>query len=224
MGEITESSPLISNGSKASKKKDDIHSILANMRNLMQDTHDSRVNFSYSWRQDQLTRLEKMVKVHWEEILEALYKDLGKVRVEAACYEMGTLVTELEYFKSLMQPQDKGSLLLIAPAFSKVTPLPRNGPAVLVIGPSNYPISISLLAVAGSLAAGNPTILKPSELCPASAALLAKYVPMYFDSSAFQVVVGGVPETTALLELEWGLIHFTGSERVGKVSACFFMA
>lgn len=222
MGKITESSPLISKGGKAGEKGGDIHSILANMRNLMQETHDSRVNFSYSWRQHQLAQLEKMVNEHWEEMLEALNKDLGKVRVEAACYELGILGVEFNYFKShlksLMQPQDKPSPLLFAPAFSKVTPLPRNGPAVLVIGPSNYPISISLLAVVGSFAGGNPTVLKPSELCPASAALLAKYVPVYFDPSAFQVVEGGVPETTALLDLEWGLIHFTGSERVGKVS------
>jgi acyl-CoA reductase-like NAD-dependent aldehyde dehydrogenase len=224
MGKITEASPLISNGSKASEKEGDIHSYLANMRNLMQEMHDSRVNFSYAWRIDQLTRLENMVKEHWEEILDALNQDLGKVRVVAACFEMGSFGAEVDYFKSnlksLMKPQHKTSLVHMAPAFSKLTPLPRNGPAVLVIGPSNYPISISLMAVAGSLASGNPTVLKPSELCPASAALLAKYVPLYFDSSAFQVVKGGVPETTALLELEWGMIHFTGSERVGKVSTC----
>lgn len=63
------------------------------------------------------------------------------------------------------------------------------------------------------------TVLKPSELCPASAKLLAKCIPDYFEASALQVVEGGVPETTALLEYEWGLIHFTGSERVGTIVA-----
>jgi acyl-CoA reductase-like NAD-dependent aldehyde dehydrogenase len=95
--------------------------------------------------------------------------------------------------------------------------MPLNGPAVLVIGPSNYPISISLMAVAGSLSAGNPTLLKPSELCPTSSKLLAKYVAEYFDPNVLQVIEGSVPETTALLEQDWGLIHFTGSERVGRV-------
>ena len=60
-------------------------------------------------------------------------------------------------------------------------------------------------------------MLKPSELCPASAALLSKLAKEYFDPSVLQVIEGGIPETTALLEQDWGMIHFTGSERVGKV-------
>ena len=42
-------------------------------------------------------------------------------------------------------------------------------------------------------------------------------IPEYFEPNALQVVCGGVPETTALLDCDWGTIHFTGSERVGKV-------
>lgn len=33
----------------------------------------------------------------------------------------------------------------------------------------------------------------------------------------FQVVEGGVEETTNLLKQHWGMIHFTGSERVGRI-------
>jgi len=62
-------------------------------------------------------------------------------------------------------------------------------------------------------------VLKPSELCPASAKLLSKCIPEYFEASALQVVEGGIPETTALLAQDWGLIHFTGSERVGRIVA-----
>ena len=63
------------------------------------------------------------------------------------------------------------------------------------------------------------TVLKPSELCPASSKVLAKYIPHYFEASALQVVEGSIPETTALLQQPWGLIHFTGSERVGTIVA-----
>lgn len=33
------------------------------------------------------------------------------------------------------------------------------------------------------------------------------------------MVNGAIPEASALLQLEWGLIFFTGSERVGKIIA-----
>ena len=62
-------------------------------------------------------------------------------------------------------------------------------------------------------------VLKPSELCPASSKVLATYIPQYFEASALQVVEGSIPETTALLKQSWGLIHFTGSERVGTIVA-----
>ena len=218
----SEESPLLAtaNGGSTSTDKD-VHSRISDIRKLMQGTHDSGENFTFEWRIAQLTKLETMVHDHFEEMLDALYKDLGKGRVEAAAFELGALLDELVYLKKnlkrFMKPQDRPSPSLLIPAFSKITPMPLNGPAVLVIGPSNYPISISLMAVAGSLSAGNPTLLKPSELCPTSSKLLAKYVAEYFNPNVFQVIEGSVPETTALLEQDWGLIHFTGSERVGRV-------
>lgn len=215
--------PLVD--SKRNKHDDstpkDIHARIADIRQLMQGMHSSRENFSYEWRMDQLNRLEKMFRNHHEEMIQALREDLGKVWMEAAIFELMALETEILYLKKhlrrLMQPEDRPSPALLIPAFSKLTPMPKKGPAVLVIGPSNYPISITLMALAGSIAAGNPTVIKPSELCPSASKLLAKYIPEYFEPNACQVVLGSIPETTALLEYDWGLIHFTGSERVGKV-------
>ena len=39
-------------------------------------------------------------------------------------------------------------------------------------------------------------LLKPSELAPAFAALVAELVPKYLDPDVVQVVNGAVPETT----------------------------
>jgi acyl-CoA reductase-like NAD-dependent aldehyde dehydrogenase len=118
-----------------------------------------------------------------------------------------------------MAPKHVPSPGFLLPAFSTITPRPKTGPACLVIGPSNYPFSLSLQPVAGSLAAGNPTVLKPSELTKAISALMHRLVTEYFDPSVFSVVLGGIPETTALLQESWGLIFFTGSETVGKIVA-----
>jgi acyl-CoA reductase-like NAD-dependent aldehyde dehydrogenase len=61
--------------------------------------------------------------------------------------------------------------------------------------------------------------LSLSELASATSALLHRLVTEYFDPSAVSVVLGGIPETTALLQESWGLIFFTGSQRVGKIVA-----
>ena len=76
-----------------------------------------------------------------------------------------------------MKPIDAGSPLLLAPAFLETRFEPRG--VSLVIGPFNYPITLTLGPVISALAAGNPTVIKPSELCPATAMLLERLVPMY---------------------------------------------
>ena len=49
---------------------------------------------------------------------------------------------------------------------------------------------------AGAIAAGNACVLKPSELTPASSALMADLVPKYLDPELYAVINGRIPETT----------------------------
>jgi aldehyde dehydrogenase (NAD+) len=69
---------------------------------------------------------------------------------------------------------------------------------------------LALVPVVGAISGGNVVVLKPSELAPATSALLAKLLPLYLDPVAIRVVEGGIPETTALLEQRWDKILFTG--------------
>jgi acyl-CoA reductase-like NAD-dependent aldehyde dehydrogenase len=52
---------------------------------------------------------------------------------------------------------------------------------VLVMGAWNYPIHLTLLPLVGAIAAGNCVILKPSELSPVTAELIAQLIPNYLD-------------------------------------------
>ncbi len=48
---------------------------------------------------------------------------------------------------------------------------------------------------------------------------MAELVPKYLDTDAYAVVNGGVPETTALLNLRWDHIFYTGGVSVGRIIA-----
>lgn len=74
------------------------------------------------------------------------------------------------------------------------------------------PAVLSLEPVIGAIAAGNAVVLKPSEVAPASATLLAKLLPEFVDTKAVRVVEGAVAETTALLQQRWDKIFFTGNK------------
>lgn len=81
---------------------------------------------------------------------------------------------------------------------------------VLSLSPWNYPYSLALEPAIGAIAAGNAVVLKPSETAPATAALLKALVEVYLDPQAVRVVLGGVEESTALLEQRWDKIVYTG--------------
>lgn len=51
----------------------------------------------------------------------------------------------------------------------------------LIMGAWNYPLQLSMLPVAGAIAAGNCVILKPSEVAPSTAKLMAELIPKYLD-------------------------------------------
>jgi beta-apo-4'-carotenal oxygenase len=91
--------------------------------------------------------------------------------------------------------------------------------AVLVIGAYNFPVQLQLGPCIGAIAAGCTVVLKPSENAPHTAVVLQKIFAAALDPSAYTVVQGAVPETTALLEQKWDKIFYTGSMTVGTIIA-----
>jgi aldehyde dehydrogenase (NAD+) len=90
---------------------------------------------------------------------------------------------------------------------------------VLVIGPSNGPLTLLLRPAIAALTAGNTCVLKLSPALSATSAVLLDLVPKYFDPRAVSAVAGNREETTELLKLPFDFIFFTGSTKVGKVVA-----
>ena len=196
---------------------------LAALRAPMQAVHDSADNLTLDWRLTQLRKLRDMLREFWDEFLDALQADLGKDRVEAAASDCSLVRDEVEnairQVRWWIKPQKVAAPMVAAPSFHRIEKRPLLGPACLIIGPFNYPLNLCLIPTVGALAAGNPVVIKPSELTPRTSAVLERAVHKYFDASVLRVVTGGVAVTSALIQLSWGKIFFTGSERVGKIVA-----
>ena len=54
----------------------------------------------------------------------------------------------------------------------------------MIIGAWNEPLMLTFGPLAPALAAGNMAVIKPSEMCVATSALVAELVPRYLDTSA----------------------------------------
>jgi aldehyde dehydrogenase (NAD+) len=87
----------------------------------------------------------------------------------------------------------------------------------LIISPWNFPINLTFGPLASAIAAGNTAIIKPSELTPSCSAIMAEIIRDTFDDSEIAVFEGDAAVSTALLELPFDHMFFTGSPAVGKI-------
>ena len=174
-----------------------------------------------AWRVKQLTALKRMLIERGADFEQALATDLAKSPTEAQLSEIGLTVGEIDYtlgrLRSWLRPKRVAVPIALAPAGAKAIREPLG--VVLVMGPWNYPVQLSLVPLIGALAAGNAVLLKPSKMAPASSRLMAELLPRYLDRAAVRVVEGGVEESTALLTQRFDHIFFTGSGRVGRIVA-----
>ncbi|MFR9793677.1 aldehyde dehydrogenase family protein [Streptomyces sp. MB22_4] len=174
-----------------------------------------------AWRREQLSRLRALLTENGEDIAAALHADLRKSRAEADAMEIGSTVAEidhcLEHLADWLRPRPAavpaGRFPAGTTARSQYEPLG----VALVISAWNYPVNLLLVPVVGALAAGNAVVAKPSELSPATSALMARLLPRYLDDDAVAVVEGGVPETTALLAQSFDHVFYTGNGAVGRI-------
>jgi len=171
------------------------------------------------WREQQLAAVQAMVTERADELSRALWTDLRRNRVDAAAADLHIIAEEAAYarrrVRRWMKPQREGTPWLLWPGRT-VTHFDPLGVG-LIIGAWNYPIQLTLSPLIAALSAGNAAVLKPSEVSSACADALARLVPQYLDRDAVSVATGGVDETTALLDLQWDHIFFTGGPLIGKI-------
>ncbi|CAK6698642.1 4,4'-diaponeurosporen-aldehyde dehydrogenase [Synechococcus sp. CBW1107] len=184
----------------------------------MRELVNSGLTRPIAWRQAQLQRLDGLLSENEPAILEALSADLGKPPVEAY-FEVVAVRQELRLaqkkLKRWMAPRPVPVPLSQLPGRAELVAEPLG--CVLIIGPWNYPFSLTLQPLVSALAAGNTAVLKPSEQAPHTSALIARLVGRHLDFSVVAVQEGGADVAGELLELRFDHIFFTGGGRVGRL-------
>jgi aldehyde dehydrogenase (NAD+) len=180
---------------------------------------DSGKTRPIAWRLQQVAGLGRLVREREAEIAEALHADLGKPRIESfiaeSNYVRGDAEHVIKHLASWMKPEKVRTPLVTQPGTSRIHREPLG--VALIVGPWNYPFQLVIEPLLGALAAGNCALIKPSEVAPATSALLARWLPQYVDPECVKVVLGGVPETTALLRERFDHIFYTGNGAVGRI-------
>ncbi|HHA6848997.1 TPA: aldehyde dehydrogenase [Staphylococcus aureus] len=195
------------------------------MNIIEQKFYDSKAFFNtqqtkdISFRKEQLKKLSKTIKSYESDILEALYTDLGKNKVEAYATEIGITLKSIKNarkeLKNWTKTKNVDTPLYLFPTKSYIKKEPYG--TVLIIAPFNYPFQLVFEPLIGAIAAGNTAIIKPSELTPNVARVIKRLINETFDANYIEVIEGGIEETQTLIHLPFDYVFFTGSENVGKI-------
>ncbi|OBF26888.1 aldehyde dehydrogenase [Mycobacterium sp. ACS1612] len=186
--------------------------------NRLRETFKSGRTRSVEWRIQQLQALEKMMNDNEGAITEALEKDLGRGPFEAWLADIASTAGEAKDAAKNVKKWMRRRFRLL-----EMSQLPGRGwveyepyGTVLVIGAWNFPFVLTLGPAVAAISAGNTVVLKPSEVCPASSALMAELVPRYLDNEAIAVIEGGAECSQELIAQGFDHICFTGGTEIGR--------
>jgi aldehyde dehydrogenase (NAD+) len=189
--------------------------------NALRQYFNSGITRPVSFRKEQLKKLKNAILKYEQEIYDALYADLKKSPEESWVTEIGLVIAEinnaLKHIHGWAQPERVPTNLVNLPSVSKIIKEPLG--VVLIIAPWNYPFHLLVNPLIGAIAAGNCTVLKPSEFAPATDSIVKRIIEETFPKEYILYVQGDgqkvIPEL--INNFNFDHIFYTGSTVVGKI-------
>ena len=172
-----------------------------------------------SFRIQQLGKLHRVISDNEGLLLDALASDLRKPKLEAYASEIATTLNEIKYIARKLPCWTRPKAVMTArpllPSLCSIVKEPFG--VVLIIAPWNYPFQLAIAPLVGAVAAGNCSVVKPSELAPATTEAIEKIISTNFHPGFIAVATGGPETAQELLAQRFDYIFYTGSTRVGKI-------
>jgi coniferyl-aldehyde dehydrogenase len=174
----------------------------------------------YERRMEALATLRAAVHGRQAELLRAVADDFGgRSDDETLMLELFPFYDQVRYarrhLKRWMRRRRVRSSWFLMPsrAWYQYQPLGVAG----VIGAWNYQLLLTLGPVVDAIAAGNHVMLKPSEITPRSAEVIARAIADAFPAEYIDCVTGGPDIASAFAALPFDHLFFTGSGSVARL-------
>lgn len=170
-------------------------------------------------RLSKIRLLRQEILKHRVELQQAMYADYNKPASEVDIAEILVMLNEiglvLKKLKGWISKRRVGTPWFLFGANSYIQYEPKGH--VLVISPWNFPIHLTLMPLLHSYAAGNVTLIKPSEYTPYTTVVVKKIIQNVFTEKEAAILEGDASVSTYLLAQKFNHIFFTGSPAVGKL-------
>ncbi|TQO19032.1 betaine-aldehyde dehydrogenase [Rhodoglobus vestalii] len=166
-------------------------------------------------RQLALFRIADAMEARAEEFADRESKDTGKPRASLVADEIMLSVDQIRFFAGEARHL---SGMASGEYMKDHTSSIRREPIGVIgqVAPWNYPLNMAVWKVAPAIAAGNTTVLKPSDTTPSSTLLFAEIAAEFLPAGVFNVITGD--RTTGGLMIDHKtpqMVSITGSVRAG---------
>lgn len=171
------------------------------------------------WRIKQLKRLKYAIMINEKKITDALVEDLSRSEAEAFLCDIGTSILEINEMmaglRKWARPEYHYSGMLCFPSvMTKVYKMPYG--VSLIISPFNFPILLTMGALAAAIAGGNTAVIKASSKSPNCTRVMQEIIADVFPEKYITVIDGGHEVADMCLAQRFDKIFYTGSPKVGR--------
>ncbi len=193
-----------------------------------EDIHDAVIaakeafkSWGFTSKEERVVYLEKLYELYkkrWNDIAEAITLEMGAPKDFSSKLQTGTGASHIKSFIRYLKDFEFEKVLGDHAKNQRVLYEPKG--VCALITPWNWPINQVCLKVIPALAAGCTMVLKPSELAPLSAAIIAELIDeAKFPKGVFNLVNGDGAITGDALTShpDVNMISFTGSTRAGAL-------
>ena len=170
-------------------------------------------------RIDWLDRSIDLLATHGDKLNEAMRDDFGHRSMDQSNFtdiagSIGALKHAKKHVKTWMKPEKRSTdfPLGLFGAKARIQYQPKG--VIGVISPWNFPVNLTFTPLAGVFAAGNRTMIKPSEFTERTSELMKKLFAEYYSEEEVAVVTGGPDVGSAFSKLAFDHLLFTGATSI----------
>lgn len=176
---------------------------------------------TYEKRIDWMDRTIGLLVDHKTELCDAAAADFGhRSKEQTAMTDVAPSISALKFakknLKKWMRPEKRSPEFPLGLLGAKAEIQYQPKGVIGCLSPWNFPVGLTFAPLAGIFAAGNRTMIKPSEFTERTSELMKELFAKYFTEEEVAVVTGGPEVGAAFSALPFDHMIFTGATSIAK--------
>ncbi|CAB4990550.1 unannotated protein [freshwater metagenome] len=179
------------------------------------DAFESWKHSTPSVRQKAINHIADAMEANMTELIEAEIENTGKPRAITFSEEVPPMMDQIRFFAGaarMLEGKSAGEYMSGYTSYIRREPIG----VCAQVAPWNYPLMMGVWKFIPAIAAGNTTVLKPSDTTPASTALVAKIAGEVLPPGVLNIICGDRETGRSMVTHNTpGMVSITGSVRAG---------